>query len=116
MDDVTATLARYPDSESVFATGDNYLIACWFRGEAARLARALHKQNENNVTKFEPTVVGDGYRFDANEILDAAKDQEMETVVIIGQLPSGELWVSSAVNAGTALVLIHRAINQIVGE
>lgn len=70
----------------------------------------------DNVTKFEPVVVGDGYRFDADEILEAAKGHSMETLVIIGQLPNGELWVSSDVYAGTALVLIHRAINQIVGS
>lgn len=68
-----------------------------------------------NVMKFHPTVVGDGYRFDADEILEGAKGRNMETLVIIGQLPNGDLWVSSDVNAGTALVLIHRAINQIVG-
>lgn len=69
----------------------------------------------DNVTKFHPTVVGDAYRFDADEILDGAKGKDMESLVIIGQLPNGDLWVSSDVNAGTALVLIHRAINQIVG-
>jgi hypothetical protein len=69
----------------------------------------------DNVTKFQPTVVGDGYRFDPDQILEGAKGLEMETLVIIGQLPNGDLWVSSDVNAGTALVLIHRAINQIVG-
>ncbi len=69
----------------------------------------------DNVTKFEPVVVGDGYKFDADEILEAAKGHELETLVIVGQLPDGDLCVSSDVNAGTALILLHRAINQIVG-
>lgn len=70
----------------------------------------------DDVEKFKPRTVGDGYRFDPDEILEAAKGQNLETLVIIGQQPNGGLWVSSDVNAGTALVLIHRAINQIVGS
>lgn len=39
--DVQGVRDRYPDSESVMATGDPWKIAAWFRVEADRLARAL---------------------------------------------------------------------------
>lgn len=114
-DDIEAIMARYPDSESVLATGDPWLGLAWFRGEADRLARALHKREEaSQVVKFHPVVVGEGYRFNADEILEAAKDRGFTNVLIIGELPDGELWVSSAANAGEALILMRKAEKKIV--
>lgn len=66
------------------------------------------------VVKFHPVVVGEGYRFDPDAILDAAKGQGFTNVLILGELPDGELWVSSAANAGEALVLMRRAEHKIV--
>ena len=67
----------------------------------------------SNVHKFEPVLVGEGYRFDADVILDGAKGQPFENVLVIGQLESGELWISSAANAGEALILMEKAKRQI---
>lgn len=67
-----------------------------------------------NVVKLHPVEVGDGYRFDPDQILEEAKRRDFTSVVVIGELPDGELWVSSAVNAGEALVLIERAKHRIV--
>lgn len=67
-----------------------------------------------NVVQLHPVEVGEGFRFDPNKVLDAAKDQPLTNVVIIGQLEDGELWVSSAANAGEALVLMEMAKRRIV--
>ena len=34
------------------------------------------------VLKFDPVVVGDGYRFDADELLEAAKGQGFVTLTL----------------------------------
>lgn len=34
----------------------------------------------SNVVKFEPVEVGEGYRFDPDEILEAAKGQGFQTL------------------------------------
>lgn len=112
-DDITAALARYPDSESVLGTGDDYLIACWFRGESDRLARILHARSENKVVEFHPVLVGEGYRFDPDDILEKAKGNEFTTVAVIAEMPDGSLWVSGSANAGEALILMEKAKRQI---
>ena len=63
----------------------------------------------DNVVLLVPDEVGSGYQFDSNEVLNAALDKEMTSIVIIGELPDGELWCSSAVNAGEALILMEKA-------
>lgn len=68
----------------------------------------------SNVVKFDPVVVGEGFRFDPDVLLDAAKGQEFMTVVILGELPDGTYWVSGSANAGETLVLMERAKHQIV--
>lgn len=67
-----------------------------------------------NVVQLHPVEVGEGFRFDPDKVLDAAKGQPLTNVVIIGQLEDGELWVSSAANAGEALVLMEMAKRRIV--
>jgi hypothetical protein len=69
---------------------------------------------EDNVVKFHPVEVGEGYRFDPNTILEEAKGHDFSSVVVIGELPDGKTWVSSAANAGEALVLMERAKRLIV--
>jgi len=68
----------------------------------------------DNVIKLVPERVGEGYRFESDEILEAAKGTGLASVVVIGELENGELWVSSAANAGEALILIERAKHHIV--
>lgn len=70
--------------------------------------------SKENVVAFTPVVVGEGYRFDADEILDAAKGYEFERVVILGRLENGELYVAGSANAGESLILIEQAKHHIV--
>lgn len=65
------------------------------------------------VVKFEPREVGEGYRFDPDQILEKAKGRGFINILIIGELESGELWVSSAANAGEAMILMEKAKRQI---
>lgn len=60
------------------------------------------------------TEVGPGYRFDPDQILEAAKGQGFTSLVIVAEMEDGELWVSSAANAGEALILMERAKQRIV--
>lgn len=69
----------------------------------------------SKVVKFEPVEVGDGYRFDPDEVLDAAKGQGFTELVILGTLPNGERWVSGNCNAGEALILMERAKLVLIG-
>lgn len=66
------------------------------------------------VVKFEPRAVGEAYRFDADEILEAAKGQGFTTVAVLGQLEDGSIWVSSSANAGETVILMRHAERQIV--
>lgn len=67
-----------------------------------------------NVVELEPQELGENFRFDPDKILDEAKGQGFETLVIMGQKPSGEVWVSGNANRGELLVLIEVAKHQIV--
>ncbi len=67
------------------------------------------------VVKFNPVVVGDGFRFDPDQILEAAKGKGFVNLVIVGELPDGgDLWVSGMANAGESLIMIERAKLQII--
>lgn len=66
------------------------------------------------VVRLHPVSVGAGYRFDADTILEEAKGQGLTNVVVLGELPGGDVWVSSAANAGEALILMERAKRLIV--
>lgn len=68
----------------------------------------------DNVVKFQPQVVGDGYRFDPDEVLEAAKGQEFATMVILGVLVDGTLWVTGNANAGETLILMEQAKHALV--
>lgn len=68
----------------------------------------------DNVTRFEPHVVGEGYRFDADDILEGAKGQGLTIVSVIAEDQNGELWVSGSANAGETLILLERAKHHIV--
>ena len=67
-----------------------------------------------NVIGFHPQIVGEGYRFDPDAILEGAKGQKFSNLVIVGENEDGTTWVSSASNAGEALILMERAKRQIV--
>lgn len=68
----------------------------------------------SNVLKFEPVVVGEGFRFDPDEMLEAAKGQGFTCLAILGEMPDGTMRVSGNANAGETLVLMEKAKRQIV--
>lgn len=68
----------------------------------------------DNVHKFSPVVVGEGFRFDPDEVLEAAKGKDFARVCILGELPDGSVWVSGSANAGETLVLMEMAKRQII--
>lgn len=62
------------------------------------------------------TVVGEGYRFNCDEILEAAKGRDFGRLLIIGDLPDGKIYVAGSANAGESLILLERAKMRIVGH
>lgn len=70
----------------------------------------------DNVERLYPVEVGEGYRFDPDELLEAAKGQGFETLIIIGQLDTGEEWISGTANAGESLILMERAKRTLIGD
>lgn len=66
------------------------------------------------VTKLELVEVGEGFRFDPDELLDAAKGQNFTRLAILAQNPDGTLWVSGSANAGETVILIELAKHQII--
>lgn len=68
----------------------------------------------SNVVKFEPEIVGEGFRFDADEILSGALGQPFTTVMVLGQMEDGSIWVSGSANAGETLILMEKAKRQII--
>lgn len=66
------------------------------------------------IHKLQPVEVGEGFRFDPDELLEAAKGHGFTNLVIIGEKEDGEQWVSGMANAGETLVLMERAKRQIV--
>lgn len=70
----------------------------------------------SNVTKLELRAVGEAFRFDPDELLEAAKGAGFTTLAILGQLKDGEIWISGSENAGETLMLIEKAKLKLIGE
>lgn len=68
------------------------------------------------IVKFDPVLVGEAYRFDPDELLEAAKGQGFTNLAIIGELPDGNIWLSGMANAGETFILIERAKMKIIAE
>ena len=64
-----------------------------------------------SVHKLELVTVGENFRFDPDEILEAAKGKGFTTVVVIGELPDEDDWLSSSANAGETLILLERSLS-----
>lgn len=64
----------------------------------------------DNVLKFQPEVVGEGFRFDPDELLEAAKAQGFDRLVIIADYKDQSgIWISGTANAGESMMLIEAA-------
>lgn len=68
----------------------------------------------SSIVQLVPLTVGEGYRFETDNILEEAKGRGMTIVAVIGELPDGTTWVSGSANAGETLILMERAKRQIV--
>ena len=68
----------------------------------------------SNVVELKLVEVGEGFRFEAEKILEAAKGQKFDRLAILGQLEDGELYVAATANAGETLVLMEMAKRVIV--
>jgi hypothetical protein len=73
---------------------------------------------DEKVVRLSPhlTTVGPGYKFDVDEVLEGAKGQGLEQVVIVGVQPNGMPWVSSAQNLAETVVLLERAKHWLLHE
>lgn len=68
----------------------------------------------SEVVKFQPVEVGEGFRFDPDQLLEAAKGQGFTRLAILGENPDGTLWVSGSANAGETIILIELAKHQVI--
>lgn len=68
----------------------------------------------DNVHKLNLVEVGEDFRFDPDEILEAAKGKEFSRVAVLGELPDGSVWISGSANAGETIVLMELAKHQII--
>lgn len=66
------------------------------------------------VTKLELVEVGEGFRFDPDDLLEAAKGQKFTRLAILAENEDGTLWVSGTANAGETVILIELAKHQII--
>jgi hypothetical protein len=66
------------------------------------------------IVKLHPVEVGEGFRFEADDILEAAKGQPFVTLAVLGQLDDGTIWISGNANAGETLVMMERAKRVVV--
>jgi hypothetical protein len=64
--------------------------------------------------KLQLVEVGEGFRFDPDDLLEKAKGQEFTGLAIIGQRPDGTISVRGSANAGETLILIELAKHQII--
>lgn len=67
-----------------------------------------------SVVKLELVEVGEGFRFDPDHLLEAAKGQGFTRLAILAENPDGSLWVSGTANAGETIILIELAKHQII--
>lgn len=82
---------------------------------AARIGRIRMKNGGAEIVPLRLVSVGEGYRFDPDNILEAAKGQGFTNLVIIAEQPDDDrLWVSSMANAGEAMIMLERAKLQII--
>lgn len=67
-----------------------------------------------DVVKLQLVEVGENFRFDAEHILDAAKEQKFERLMVLGELEDGAIYVGGTANLGETLVLIEKAKHMLV--
>lgn len=66
------------------------------------------------VHKLELVSVGEGYRIDPDEMLEATKGKPFVKLVILGELDNGDIYAAGSANAGESLILMELAKQQII--
>lgn len=61
------------------------------------------------IHKLQLVEIGEGVRLDEDEVIRAALGQRLRSVVIIGETPEGDMWISSNANGGEAIIQMERA-------
>lgn len=64
---------------------------------------------KDNVHHLELVSVGDGFRFDPDEVLEAAKGEGFSNLVLIGERENGDIYLAGMANAGEAVILMEKA-------
>lgn len=70
------------------------------------------------ILKLVPYEVGEGYRVEADAVLEGAKGKNWKRLLIVGELadePEEDLYVAGNANAGETLILMELAKLQIIG-
>jgi hypothetical protein len=67
-----------------------------------------------SVVKLELVEVGEGFRYDPDELLEAAKGQAFQKLAIVAQKPDGTIWITGSANAGETLILLELAKHRII--
>ena len=66
------------------------------------------------VAPFKPETVGEGYRFDPDDVLECAKGHDFVTLVIIGEYEDGTQYIAGNANAGETVIAMERAKHNII--
>jgi len=80
----------------------------------ARIGRVRMKSSGAEIVPLRLVSVGEGFRFNPDTILSAAMGQGFSNLVVIGELPDGEMYVTGMANAGEALIMIECAKAKII--
>lgn len=68
------------------------------------------------ILKLVPNEIGDGYRIEADAVLEGAKGRSWHRLLIVGQLEDDEeMFVAGNANAGESLILMELAKLKIIG-
>lgn len=67
-----------------------------------------------NVVKFKPAIVGERYRFDPDEILEAAKGAKFSTLAILAEYEDGRPYIAGNCNAGETIILLERLKHHLI--
>lgn len=68
-----------------------------------------------DVERIYPAVVGEGYRFDADEVLESAKGNSFSAMMVIGELEDGSFYIAGNCNAGESMILLRRVEMHLIG-
>lgn len=70
----------------------------------------------SDVVKFNPVIVGEGYRFDPDDVLEAAKGQAFSSMMVIGELEDGSFYIAGNCNAGEGIILMRRVEMELISH